>query len=114
MTKHAKRNRRVGEEAVATLEVDKTGATPEQVDIVTERIGRTIIGVRATMVMHGLSEGQYTAKGIADLIGFQPRVVADAARELVESGLAVERSPGIWRLTREGWNRIHDLDNGEE
>lgn len=92
------------------LDLESDGASDEQIEFVTTRVGETILNVRTRMVLHGLSEGHYTAPSIADYIGCQVNVVADAARELADAGLVVERNPGVWRLTREGWNQVHETE----
>lgn len=92
-----------------TLDI-KAGAT----GATAEFVGETILNLRTGLLLNGLSEGNYTAEQLAAHSGCEVNIVADAARELVEAGLATERNPGIWRLTKDGWDRVHAFEPAED
>jgi hypothetical protein len=100
------RAERIGEKAMKQLYPEGPGdATPEEVEFVTNKVGATFLNLRAHVVLQGLSEGNNTVQKLADYTGFELNIIADAARELVDTGFALERAPGIWRLTPKGWDR---------
>lgn len=108
--RRSKKTRRIGEEAAKVFELERGTATDAEVQIVQERLGGAVLNIRQAVVLDGLSEGRHTVEAIVDWSGLEPRVVADAARELVAEGLAREDAPGIWRLTKPGWEQAHRSD----